>query len=149
MILQVTVKPNARQQRLKPLPDGTWRAYVMSPPHEGRANAERIALPAGSISTVPSQRSPSSTAQQDATSAFTWMFAEMRPKPAGEEVGKPVRHSASSSVSFRSSARMATRSPVPPVQVMQGPVRSGSARPRMAQRHSSALYVALPPRRTR
>ncbi len=44
MILQVTVKPNARQRRLEPLPDGTWRACVMSPPHEGRANAELITL---------------------------------------------------------------------------------------------------------
>ncbi len=44
MILQVTVKPNARQRRLERLSDGTWRAYVMSPPHEGRANAELIAL---------------------------------------------------------------------------------------------------------
>lgn len=44
MILQVIVKPNARQRGLEPLPDGTWRACVTAPPHEGRANAELIAL---------------------------------------------------------------------------------------------------------
>lgn len=44
MILQVTVKPNARRPRLERLNDGSWRAYVKSPPVEGRANAELTAL---------------------------------------------------------------------------------------------------------
>ncbi len=44
MILQITVKPNARQARLEQLDDGTWCAHVTSPPVDGRANAELLAL---------------------------------------------------------------------------------------------------------
>jgi len=42
--IQVRVKPNARQAGLEELSDGTWVARVKSPPVDGRANAELIAL---------------------------------------------------------------------------------------------------------
>ena len=44
MILQVKVKPNARASTLEQQDDGTWRAQLKSPPVEGKANAELIAL---------------------------------------------------------------------------------------------------------
>jgi uncharacterized protein (TIGR00251 family) len=42
--LQVKVKPNARESRLEQLPDGSWLASLKSPPVDGKANAELIAL---------------------------------------------------------------------------------------------------------
>jgi uncharacterized protein len=42
--LQIKVKPNARKSSLERLPDGTWKAELKSPPVDGRANAELIAL---------------------------------------------------------------------------------------------------------
>jgi uncharacterized protein (TIGR00251 family) len=42
--LQVRVKPQSRESRLEPLPDGTWRAALKSPPVDGRANDELVAL---------------------------------------------------------------------------------------------------------
>lgn len=42
--LRVTVKPNARSSSLAQAPDGTWNAKVKSPPVDGRANDELIAL---------------------------------------------------------------------------------------------------------
>ena len=47
MLVQVKVKPNARTSALIPVGDGTWVAQLRSPPVEGRANAELIALVAG------------------------------------------------------------------------------------------------------
>jgi uncharacterized protein (TIGR00251 family) len=44
MLLTITVKPNARESRLEQLEDGSWRAHLKSPPVEGKANAELIAL---------------------------------------------------------------------------------------------------------
>ena len=44
-IIQVKVKPNARVSLLEePAGDGPWRARLKSPPVDGRANAELIAL---------------------------------------------------------------------------------------------------------
>ena len=43
-ILQVRVKPNARVSSLTEQPDGTWLAAIKSPPVDGKANAELIAL---------------------------------------------------------------------------------------------------------
>jgi hypothetical protein len=43
-ILQVKVKPNARVSALTQLPEGTWLAQLQSPPVDGRANRELIAL---------------------------------------------------------------------------------------------------------
>jgi uncharacterized protein (TIGR00251 family) len=42
--LQVKVKPNARVSTLEQLPDGSWLAQLKSPPVDGKANQELIAL---------------------------------------------------------------------------------------------------------
>lgn len=42
--LTIKVRPNGRTQSLEALPDGTWRAQLRSPPVDGRANEELIAL---------------------------------------------------------------------------------------------------------
>jgi uncharacterized protein (TIGR00251 family) len=42
--LQVKVKPNARVSTLEQLADGTWSAQLKSPPVDGKANQELIAL---------------------------------------------------------------------------------------------------------
>lgn len=42
--LQIRVKPNARASTLEPAEDGVWSAQLKSPPVEGKANAELIAL---------------------------------------------------------------------------------------------------------
>ncbi len=43
-IIELKVKPNARVSRLTRGEDGTWLAQLKSPPVDGRANAELIAL---------------------------------------------------------------------------------------------------------
>lgn len=43
-ILQVKAKPNARVSALIPQDDGTWLAQLKSPPVDGKANAELVAL---------------------------------------------------------------------------------------------------------
>jgi uncharacterized protein (TIGR00251 family) len=42
--LTVQVKPNAKQQKLTQIADGTWAIHLKSPPTEGKANKELIAL---------------------------------------------------------------------------------------------------------
>ena len=42
--LQLKVKPNARTQSLSEGEDGVWMAQLKSPPVDGKANAELIAL---------------------------------------------------------------------------------------------------------
>jgi hypothetical protein len=42
--ISVKVKPNARTSVLEARADGTWHATLKSPPIEGRANEELIAL---------------------------------------------------------------------------------------------------------
>lgn len=42
--LQVRVKPNHRESALEAQPDGTWLAKLKSPPVDGKANAELVAL---------------------------------------------------------------------------------------------------------
>lgn len=42
--LQVKVKPNARRSELEPQPDGSWLALLKSPPVDGKANQELLAL---------------------------------------------------------------------------------------------------------
>ena len=42
--LQVKVKPNARRSALVPQADGHWLAELKSPPVDGKANEELIAL---------------------------------------------------------------------------------------------------------
>jgi uncharacterized protein (TIGR00251 family) len=43
-VIQVKVKPRARVSRLTPGDDGVWLAELKSPPVEGRANEELVAL---------------------------------------------------------------------------------------------------------
>ncbi len=43
-IIQVKVTPRARVSSLTQAPDGTWIAKLKSPPVDGKANAELIAL---------------------------------------------------------------------------------------------------------
>lgn len=43
-VLQLKVKPNARSQSLTEGEDGIWLAQLKSPPVDGKANAELIAL---------------------------------------------------------------------------------------------------------
>jgi len=43
-VLQVKVKPRARESSLAQGADGTWLAQLKSPPVDGKANAELIAL---------------------------------------------------------------------------------------------------------
>ena len=42
--LRIRVKPLARASSLERLPDGSWTATLKSPPVDGKANAELIAL---------------------------------------------------------------------------------------------------------
>ena len=44
MILRIKVKPNARTSSLEEGADGVWQAKLKSPPVDGKANAELIAL---------------------------------------------------------------------------------------------------------
>lgn len=44
MIIQVKVKPNSRASRLEQQEDETWLAELKSPPVDGRANEELLAL---------------------------------------------------------------------------------------------------------
>ena len=46
-MIQVKVKPNARASKLDQAADGTWLAQLRSPPVDGKANEELIALVAG------------------------------------------------------------------------------------------------------
>jgi uncharacterized protein (TIGR00251 family) len=42
--MRVSVKPNSRESSLERREDGTWVARLKSPPVDGKANAELIAL---------------------------------------------------------------------------------------------------------
>ena len=43
-LIQVQVKPNSQESTLHPQEDGRYRALLKSPPVDGKANAELIAL---------------------------------------------------------------------------------------------------------
>ena len=43
-IIQVKVKPNSRSSVLEQKEDGTWLAQIKSPPVDGKANEELLAL---------------------------------------------------------------------------------------------------------
>lgn len=43
-VIQIKVKPNSRASLLEQKEDGTWLAQIKSPPVEGKANEELIAL---------------------------------------------------------------------------------------------------------
>ena len=51
----VKVKPNAKASMLERSSDGSWHARLKSPPAEGKANAELIALVAAHLG-VPKSR---------------------------------------------------------------------------------------------
>jgi uncharacterized protein YggU (UPF0235/DUF167 family) len=53
-LLRVKVKPNARASSFKQSPEGTWLAGVKSPPVDGKANQELIAL----VAATSAARSP-------------------------------------------------------------------------------------------
>ena len=42
--LQVTVKPRSKRSSFVQQPDGSWVAQLRSPPVDGKANAELVAL---------------------------------------------------------------------------------------------------------
>ena len=42
--VQVRVKPNARVSQISRAEDGSWLAQIKSPPVDGKANAELVAL---------------------------------------------------------------------------------------------------------
>lgn len=43
-VIQIKVKPNSRASLLEEKEDGTWLAQIKSPPVDGKANEELIAL---------------------------------------------------------------------------------------------------------
>ena len=43
-IIQIKVKPNSRASLLEQKKDGTWLAQIKSPPVDGKANEELLAL---------------------------------------------------------------------------------------------------------
>lgn len=43
-VIHVKVKPNARASTLEQVGDGSWLAHLASPPVDGKANAELVAL---------------------------------------------------------------------------------------------------------
>lgn len=49
MLLHVKVKPRSRTSELVCEPDGTWLARLKSPPVDGRANQELVALVAAHL----------------------------------------------------------------------------------------------------
>ena len=49
LLLQVKVKPRARTSELVREADGTWLARLKSPPVDGRANEELVALVAAQL----------------------------------------------------------------------------------------------------
>lgn len=48
-ILEIQVKPNARQQRIEKTESGLWIVHLQSPPTDGKANQELIRLLAQEI----------------------------------------------------------------------------------------------------
>ena len=54
-LIQIKVKPNARQSLLEHDEDGNWRAQLKSPPVDGKANRELIALVASEFGVAKSR----------------------------------------------------------------------------------------------
>jgi uncharacterized protein (TIGR00251 family) len=54
-VIQVKVKPNSRLSVLERTEDGTWLARLKSPPADGKANQELIALIAGHFNVAKAQ----------------------------------------------------------------------------------------------
>lgn len=53
--LRIKVKPNSHTSELEAQPDGTWLARIQSPPVDGKANRELVALVARHFTLRPSQ----------------------------------------------------------------------------------------------
>lgn len=68
-IIQVKVKPNARDAGLEELGDGTWLAKIKAPPVDGKANAALIALVAEHFSI----RRASVTIKRGASGRLKWV----------------------------------------------------------------------------
>jgi uncharacterized protein (TIGR00251 family) len=47
VLIQIKVKPRSRTSSLVQMPDGSWLANLKSPPVDGKANEELIALVVG------------------------------------------------------------------------------------------------------
>ena len=54
-VIQVKVKPNSRVSLLEQQPNGTWLAQIKSPPVDGKANEELIALVAKQFDCLKSE----------------------------------------------------------------------------------------------
>jgi uncharacterized protein len=54
-VIQIRVKPNSRVSLLEQKEDGTWVAQLKSPPVDGKANEELIALVAKHFKRTKSQ----------------------------------------------------------------------------------------------
>ena len=53
--IQIKVKPNSRASLLEQNEDGTWLAHIKSPPVDGKANEELVALVARHLGLRKSQ----------------------------------------------------------------------------------------------
>lgn len=72
LVIQVKVKPNARSASFEPGSDGTWLAQLKSPPVDGKANAELIALVAGHFQC----RKAAVTIKSSASGRLKWVRIE-------------------------------------------------------------------------
>lgn len=70
--LQIKVKPRSRASSLEPLADGTWLARLVSPPTDGKANEELVALVARHFSRPKS----AVTLRRGTTSRIKWVEIE-------------------------------------------------------------------------
>jgi uncharacterized protein (TIGR00251 family) len=53
--LKVQVRPRSRKQRMQKTADGEYKVHVLSPPSEGKANKEAIAVIASYFDLPPSR----------------------------------------------------------------------------------------------
>jgi len=72
LVIQVKVKPSARSASFEPGGDGTWLAQLKSPPVDGKANAELIALVAGHFQC----RKSAVTIKSGASGRMKWVHIE-------------------------------------------------------------------------
>jgi uncharacterized protein (TIGR00251 family) len=72
LVIQVKVKPNARSASFEAGADGTWLAQLKSPPVDGKANAELIALVAAHFGC----RKSAVTIKSGASGRMKWVHVE-------------------------------------------------------------------------
>jgi uncharacterized protein (TIGR00251 family) len=70
--IRVKVKPNARESRLEQSSDDTWSARIKSPPVDGKANEELVALIARRFGVRKAQVS----IQSGASGSMKWVRIE-------------------------------------------------------------------------